>query len=206
MRYKYTDWPKVHQLAWQLGELVEPVFTPNAIVAIARGGLVAGRLVADYFLLSDLYVVKVEFWGPQAKPSQEAKITAPLSVDLTGKYVLVVDEVADIGESLRVTKEHVYTNGATEVKTAVLQCFLPNAKTPPDFCVKRYTQLAWATYPWSITEDLNRLAQKDSHLEHIYKHSSITSVSAYLLQRYDLNAPQDVIGRALRKIYQRNIQ
>ena len=46
-KFHYTNWSEVHELAWQLGTIIEHVFKPDVIVAIARGGLVVGRIIAD---------------------------------------------------------------------------------------------------------------------------------------------------------------
>ncbi len=90
-QFIYTDWSEAHDQAWNLGKIVASAFQPDAIIAIARGGLVVGRILADYFSLMKLYTVNIESAGTQAHRVTQPQVYAPASLNLQGYAILVVD-------------------------------------------------------------------------------------------------------------------
>ena len=110
------SWQEVYELCRELARKIKNSgFKPDAIVAVARGGWVPARILADFLLIRELYSVKAEHWGIVATVTGKAKITQPLTVDLTGKSVLVVDDVADTGETVEIVAQHVREKNAKEV-------------------------------------------------------------------------------------------
>jgi hypoxanthine phosphoribosyltransferase len=70
-----------------------------------------------------------------------------------GKDVLIVDDIADTGESLHHAYEYVTDRDADEVRTATLQ-LLHTSEFDPDFVGERLDEWAWIVYPWNFIEDL----------------------------------------------------
>ena len=58
------------------------------------------RVLCDYLGVKDLVSLKIEHWGVTATPDGKAQIKYPFDIDLTGKNVLVVDDITDTGESM----------------------------------------------------------------------------------------------------------
>ncbi|MCG2719968.1 MAG: hypothetical protein L6266_04545 [Nanoarchaeota archaeon] len=56
-------------------------FHPDVIIAIARGGLVPGRLFCDFLHIKNCYSIKVDHWGLTATKNGEAKLTHALNID-----------------------------------------------------------------------------------------------------------------------------
>lgn len=159
---------KCHQYTWddirKLCEIVskkikDAGFKPDAIVAIARGGWVPARILCDFLNVRDLYSVKTEHWGMVATETGEARITHPLNVDFSGKNVLIVDDVADTGETVELVAEHVRNLNAKEVRIAVID-FKHTSKFEPDFFASEMKEWKWVVYPWSLREDLRDLIIK----------------------------------------------
>lgn len=198
-KFKFTDWPEVQELAWSLGELVEPAFHPDVIIAIARGGLVVGRILADYFSVMELYTVNIETAGTQTYRKAETRVRAPFSLPLEGRCVLVVDEVASSGYSLQAVERFAYANGGRAVKTAVLVHLLLRSIIRPDFCIQECAEEVWHTYPWTIVEDLGHLAQQDAHIGALVAAGQYAKVRDYLDSTYSLGLPQKVIRAVLER-------
>jgi hypoxanthine phosphoribosyltransferase len=72
---------------------------------------------------------------------------------VAGKDVLIVDDIADTGESLRHAREYVTERDPAAVRTATLQ-LLHTSAFEPDFVGERLDEWAWIVYPWNFIEDM----------------------------------------------------
>ncbi len=161
-----TTWDYMDRLCRKVADQVkEDGFDPEIIVALARGGWFAGRVLCDLLGLDDLTSLKIEHYVGTAKQSGEVKIRYPLpEQSVVGKKVLVVDDIADTGKSLMAAKDHVIENGASEVRTATLQ-LLSTSRFTPDYFGEYMEEWAWVIFPWNFIEDMieliTRLLSKD---------------------------------------------
>jgi hypoxanthine phosphoribosyltransferase len=128
-------------------------FIPQIVVAIGRGGLVPARILCDYLHIRDLTAVKVEHWGLAATPDKKAIIKFPLNADIKDKRVLLMDDITDTGDTLRITLEYLRGFGPQEIRTAVI-IHKTTSDFIPDFYVRRITKWRWITFPWHVWEDL----------------------------------------------------
>jgi len=129
-------------------------YQPDLIVAIGRGGYVPGRLVCDFLLFNDLTSMKIEHYMRGADMQAEARIKFPISVDISGKKVLIVDDVTDTGETLLLAVDYVQSLNPSEIRTAVLQ-HKTCSTFIPDFFVHRIINWRWIIYPWAAFEDIS---------------------------------------------------
>ena len=74
-------------------------FEPEAIVAIARGGLTLAHAMAEGLNLRDVQSVRTELYDGECK-RQEIALFGSCSLE-SHKRVLVVDDIADSGETLK---------------------------------------------------------------------------------------------------------
>ena len=156
-RCDMPSWRSVVRDSKTLSSLIKNSgFDPNIVVAICRGGLVPARLVCDFLHIKDLTTIKVEHWGMVATPTEKAVIKFPLYVDIKDKRVLLVDDITDTGDTLRVSLEHLKKFEPKEIKTAVLIHKIISA-FQPDYYVRKITQWRWVIFPWHIWEDLTVL-------------------------------------------------
>jgi hypoxanthine phosphoribosyltransferase len=95
----------------------------DVIVAVLRGGVYPALAIAARLGVERLYCVEFRKYSDE-KPPKELSATPALVRDeipkLRGERVLVVDDVARTGSTLKAAKELVKSKGAGEVKTAVL--------------------------------------------------------------------------------------
>ncbi len=134
-------------------------FQPDLIVAIGRGGYVPARMVADFLLFNDLTSMKIEHYTRAADMQEEARIKFPISVNISGKKVLIVDDVTDTGETLCLAVDYVQSLNPSEVRTAVLQHKICS-NFNPDFYAQKIVKWRWIIYPWARYEDLAGFAEK----------------------------------------------
>jgi len=132
-------------------------FQPDMIVGLSRGGLVPARIMSDVLGIKEVGILGVSFYKSMGRPSDFPAITQDLTMDLKGKRILVVDDVADTGRSLLVTKEYLQRKGAGEIKIATLH-YKPNSIFKPDYFVASTD--AWIVYPWERHEIERELEKK----------------------------------------------
>jgi len=125
-------------------------FRPDLILAIARGGLfVAGAL--GYALdVKNVHIMNIEFYTgvDERLPMPVVLPPVPSLIDLSGAKVLVADDVADTGATLKLVDDFLAQHVA-EVRCAVV--YEKPASTVPCQYVWRRTD-AWINFPWSVDD------------------------------------------------------
>ncbi|MEM1600315.1 MAG: phosphoribosyltransferase, partial [Sulfolobaceae archaeon] len=175
----------------------------DVIIAIARGGLVPARLLADILGIFDVLSIKVEHWVVTASHTPEAKIKYPFKLDLQGKNVLIVDDITDTGDSIDLSKKYVIENfNTTNVKTATLQYIKPVAKVTPDYYAEEITNWTWFMYPWNYWEDEINLVNKIL-IEKGKENTDINQLKELFAENYGIKDPpiplQDIIKEMRRR-------
>ncbi len=150
-----TNWEYIYGLCRNVSNGVKnDEFEPDVVVALARGGWFAGRCICDFLGLDDLTSLKMEHYVGTAEKADEPQIRYPMpegSVD--GKDVLIIDDIADTGGSIRRAEEYVEERNAGSVRTATLQ-LLGTSEFEPDFVGERLERWTWVVYPWNFIEDM----------------------------------------------------
>ncbi|OLT48407.1 phosphoribosyltransferase [Saccharomonospora sp. CUA-673] len=148
--------PVREELTWELfgtasRELAVAVadsgFRPDLILSIARGGLfVAGAL--GYALdVKNLHVMNVEFYtGVDERLDLPVMLPpVPNAVDLAGAKVLVADDVADTGATLKLVRDFC-ADAVAEVRCAVVY-EKPTSTVSCEYVWHRTDK--WINFPWS---------------------------------------------------------
>ena len=124
-------------------------FKPDLIVGVSRGGWAPGRILSDLLENTHTVNIKIEFYVGIGKTARKPVVTQPLSDNIAGKRVLVVDDVSDTGESLRVAVDHMVAKGAAGVKTVTVY-YKPHSTFKPDFFADSTPD--WIIFPWERLE------------------------------------------------------
>jgi hypoxanthine phosphoribosyltransferase len=153
-------WEGFYQLARTLtGRIRTSGFLPDLIVAISRGGLVPARVLADRLDLFDLATLKIEHYHAMHKQPR-ARVRYPLTAQVEGRRVLLVDDVSDTGDSLQLATEHLLERGRpARLRSAVLH-HKRVSSFEPDYFAEAVVEWRWIIYPWAVIEDLNGMLQK----------------------------------------------
>jgi uncharacterized protein len=156
----YT-WQEIDVICRQLAAQINEVF--DVVVCVLRGGAIPGVILANYLDIDQVLAIKVmqrgqirgAGLGNGAYEADRGVVVVPLnSVDLEGKRVLVVDDVLDSGESMRVVLHEVARHKPAVVKLAVMQKKDYSA-IEPDFYVE--VKRNWLFYPWMSERELEQM-------------------------------------------------
>lgn len=160
-----VDWD---DLFWDVYELASKVrksgYKPDMIVAIARGGWVIGRLLSDFLSVNEAAGLTIRFYKDIGETAEKPQIVQPLRSRLDGKRVLVVDDIVDSGETMKLAVRHVKERGAEEVRAAA-PYLKPWSIYKPDYYVKVVD--GWVVFPYEYVETMKALEDKIKSLEEL---------------------------------------
>jgi hypoxanthine phosphoribosyltransferase len=158
LEFEVPTWNRVYDMLLSLAEKIRGnEFKPDVIVGVSRGGWPPARVLSDLLGNPNVANVKAEFYVGVAETKREPVLTQPVSVPVEGKTVLIVDEVADTGKSLKLVKEHIIEQKAAEVKVATVYC-KPWSVVRPDYCEKETSR--WIVFPWERKETVRKILGK----------------------------------------------
>jgi uncharacterized protein len=128
-------------------EVADSGFVPDMILTIARGGLALGMGLGYALGVKNLSVVNVEFYtGVDQRLDVPIMLPpTPARVELSGLKVLIADDVADTGATLKLVRDFCAGHVA-DVRCAVVY-EKPHSTVNSEY-VWRRTSL-WINFPWS---------------------------------------------------------
>ncbi len=131
----------------ELAQRIADDYEPDMILSIARGGLLIGGALGYALGIKNTYTMNVEFYTGVNERLEVPRILppAPDFVDLHDARILIADDVADTGHTLRSVQQFV-EGKVGEVRTAVLY-EKSHSLVKCDY-VWKSTDL-WINFPWS---------------------------------------------------------
>ena len=141
-------WPRFGEANRELAQAIhDSGFRPDLVVAIARGGLLFAGGLAYSLGVKACDALNVEFYTGVGETLAAPVLLRPFMDEeaANGARVLLVDDVADSGKTLRLAVDLVTRMGA-EVRSAVLYS-KPTTIIQPDFSWKDTDR--WIVFPWS---------------------------------------------------------
>ena len=167
------SWDQVYDMLMELAKRVKDSgFRPDLIVGVCRGGWAPARVMSDLLENANTASIRIEFYLAPGVTARKPVISQAIMVPVKGANVLVVDDVSDTGESLKVAVEHIDVCGARAIKTATLY-YKPQSIFKPDFFMVQTEQ--WIIFPWERLENTRRLLNEAEK-----KGKSISSVKETL--------------------------
>jgi hypothetical protein len=154
--YEFVWWERLYELCFRLYQkIVNSEFTPDVIVGVARGGWVPARVLSDLFFNKESASVKVDLYRGIYAREPEPKISQSIPRDMQWKHPLLVDDIADTGDSLIAAMNHLEERGYKNLRTATLH-FKPWSSLVPNYYIVKTE--AWVVYPWELKEFTYELA------------------------------------------------
>jgi hypoxanthine phosphoribosyltransferase len=141
-------WEQFGVASRQLAEIVvADGYRPDVVLAIARGGLTVAGALSYALGVKNCGSMNVEFYtGVDERLDVPVVLPPALDlVDVRGLRVLVADDVADTGHTLRLVRE-VLEQHVAEARTAVLYR-KPGSVVAPDYSWQEVDR--WIVFPWS---------------------------------------------------------
>jgi len=158
VEFEIPTWEQIYESLLNLADSVRRAnFKPDVIVGVSRGGWPPARIMSDLLENPEVANVKAEFYLGVAKTKGEPMITQPVSTSVANKKVLIVDEVADTGNSLRVVQSHLKERGATEVRILTIY-YKPWSVVIPDWYEKETSR--WIIFPWERKENVRQILKQ----------------------------------------------
>lgn len=112
-------WDDIMRLCRSLAQTIQADYEPDVIVGIAKAGLIPATILAS-MLRRDLYPIRLSRRQRDIVVRQRPAWAVPLSEDVAGKTVLIVDEISATGETLREAHKEANRLGARRVRTCTL--------------------------------------------------------------------------------------
>lgn len=145
------DWPGYAEAAKALArQVLDDGYSPDLILAIARGGLIIAGSLSYALRIKNLHVMNVEYYtGVDERLDFPVILPPPLNlVDLAEARILVADDVADTGHTLALVRDFCVPQVA-EVRCAVL-FQKPASVVECEYVWSRTTR--WIDFPWSTSD------------------------------------------------------
>ena len=142
------DWTRYGHGVRELAEIVaDDGYRPEMILSIARGGLFVAGSLGYALSVKNLYVVNVEYYTGVDERLEVPVMLPPYVdfVDMDDAKVLIVDDVADTGHTLKMVHDFCLSR-VGEVRSAVLY-EKSHSLVKCEYVWKRTDQ--WINFPWS---------------------------------------------------------
>ncbi|MHA1971657.1 MAG: phosphoribosyltransferase [Candidatus Hodarchaeales archaeon] len=160
VKFRVLKWQDIDLLARKCYHLAKSDnFWPDIIIGISRGGWIPARLLSDMFeaeyhvnrpqksLL--LATMQIKFYAAIAERHTRPVIAQDVGVDIYNKKILLVDDLADTGDSLRTALDYLDLKSPEEVRIATL-LFKPWSKIKPNYFAEQVTE--WVIFPHEYYE------------------------------------------------------
>lgn len=159
-RKLYFTYNEIHATVKAVADKIQASgFTPDLTVAIGTGGFIPARILKTY-LKKPILTVGLAYYDENDRPTaQPQKIQWIDEVErkLTGKKVLLIDEIDDTRATLSYCLKELLTHKPAEIAVAVLHNKIkPKKAEYPSEVTKIWAGVdipdQWVVYPWDATD------------------------------------------------------
>src|SRR5215467_7114053 len=164
-KFEAPSWDQIYNMTVGLAkEIRKSDFSPQVIVGVSRGGWPPARIMSDLLENQNVANMKVVFYKDIGERNKRPVITQPVTAQVRGKRVLVVDDVSDTGHSLRVVYRHLRAKRVKDVKVCTLY-LKPGSVFTPEYYAKKTSK--WVIFPWERLESVRLISKKFGAINHV---------------------------------------
>jgi len=121
-------------------------YNPDAIIAIARGGMILAQLISEAVNLRDIYTINCISYDEEKKFQEVDIFNIPDVKDK--KRILIVDDIIDSGETMNEVIK-IFKQKYPYIDIKCLSIFYKDtAIIKPNFAIKQTTQ--WIDFFWEV--------------------------------------------------------
>jgi len=154
-----VSWSVLEELLDKIaGMIIESGFRPDVIVGILRGGVIPARILGDRLGVPDMATMEIKLYKGVGLRGDRPYLRQPPMLDLSGKNVLVVDDISDTGLTLQLAVEVVNLYFPREVRTATVY-IKPWTDFVPDYYGAKSRN--WIVFPWEREEYRREVEEED---------------------------------------------
>lgn len=147
---QHYSWDHFHTLVGEIKKRVQT--TPNIIVSIGKGGSIPGVILAEMFECNNLNLGLKSYKGETRGEIHEYQGIKCFN-GLKDVNILIVDDIADSGETLKYAVSKLKENGCKKIQTASV-FYKPCSKFKPDYFAEEVGEKVWIVQPWEPIEAL----------------------------------------------------
>lgn len=141
------SWDQFHRDARQLAALLRGAGPFSTLIAVTRGGLTPAAIVARELDLRCIETISIASYVAESVRG-EGRVVKPIAPELMqpgdGSKILVIDDLADTGETLKIVRAIL---PAAHVATLYVK---PAGKPLVDTFVTEVSQETWIYFPWDL--------------------------------------------------------
>ena len=132
-------------------------YEPDVVLSIARGGVFVAGGLAYALDCKNIHLVNVEFYTGVGTTLPMPVMLAPVpnAIDFSDKKVLITDDVADTGKTLKLVRDFCL-DAVAEVRSAVIY-EKTQSLVKCEYVWKRTDD--WINFPWSVLPPVRRAGQ-----------------------------------------------
>ena len=145
------SWADFDRLVRALARSISKTFKPDAVVGVAHGGVFVGGALASA-LSCEFFPVRISRRSRDNHILRSPRLYGQMPEELSGKRILIVDDVASSGDTLQLARKLAVGVGAKEALTATLVTRAGGFQ--PGWTALSSAQLV--VFPWDyepVTED-----------------------------------------------------
>jgi hypoxanthine phosphoribosyltransferase len=144
---KYYYWETYDGLVKNLKNKIE--VTPNIIIAIGKGGLIPGVILAEHYDITCLNLGLRSYDKYNQTKIQEYQSLDDHYKILQDANILIVDDIADTGETFKYTIKKLKTSMCERVQTASV-FKKTHSSFIPDYYAEEINSNFWIVQPWEM--------------------------------------------------------
>jgi hypoxanthine phosphoribosyltransferase len=160
---RYIDWDEVNRLCSLIADKIrDDGVNIGCILAVARGGIVPAMIIAKMLSVDDIDLIRArQYQGMRMDEDVSIAFITPLQdmqdkIDRCrreGRIMLVVDDIADTGLTIKTVTEALNGKGGKSNDTiiAVTLYMKPRSVFKPDYYAELCRDDEWIVFPWEQT-------------------------------------------------------
>ena len=149
LEHEQLTWEAYAQATRELADVIRASsFRPDILLGIARGGMFLATSLSYLLPNKSLYLINVEYYqGVELRAKAPVILPPELDpADVAGKRLLLVDDVADTGHTLKAVHD-LCAEQVADVRTVTLY-LKPHTVLRPDWWWRSTER--WIDFPWSV--------------------------------------------------------